>query len=105
VVYRGVSTQLPLIKIYWHFNFAIYLFCSSFSPLLHTRAFSAIPLAEKCTPFSANHQSENPFFRSLLYYNFCPSLINMPIIYIEEIETSLLTLFGCVPGSMKGKGR
>jgi hypothetical protein len=28
----------------------------------------------------------------------------MPIIYIEEIETSLLTLFGRVPGFMEGKG-
>ena len=27
----------------------------------------------------------------------------MPIIYIEEIETSLLTLFGRVPGFMGGK--
>jgi hypothetical protein len=28
----------------------------------------------------------------------------MPIIHIEEIETSLLTLFGCVPGFMEEKG-
>ena len=27
----------------------------------------------------------------------------MPIIYIEEIETALLTLFGRVPGFMEGK--
>jgi hypothetical protein len=31
--------------------------------------------------------------------------MNMPIIYIEEIETTLLTLFGRVPGFMEGKGR
>jgi hypothetical protein len=50
-------------KNYWHFKFAINLFCSSFSPLLHTRTFFAIPLAEKMHPlFSANHQSESPFF-------------------------------------------
>ncbi len=29
----------------------------------------------------------------------------MPIIYIEEIETALLTLLGHVPGFMEGKGR
>jgi hypothetical protein len=27
----------------------------------------------------------------------------MPIIYIEEIETTLLTLFGCILGSIGGK--
>jgi hypothetical protein len=43
--------------------------------------------------------------RFLLCYNFCSSLINMPIIYIEEIETALLTLFGRVPGFIEGKGR
>jgi hypothetical protein len=29
----------------------------------------------------------------------------MPIIHIEEIETSLLTLIGRVPGFMEEKGR
>jgi hypothetical protein len=64
-----------------------------------------MPLLKKCTPYSANHQPENPFSRFLLCYNFCSSLINMPIIYIEEIETSLLTLISRVPGFMEGKGR
>jgi hypothetical protein len=31
--------------------------------------------------------------------------MNMPIIYIEEIETALLTLFGRVPGFIEGIGR
>jgi hypothetical protein len=38
-------------KNYWHFDFAINLFCSSFSSLLHTRTFFAIPFAEKMHPF------------------------------------------------------
>jgi hypothetical protein len=29
----------------------------------------------------------------------------MPITYIEEIETTLLTLFGRILGFMEGKGR
>jgi hypothetical protein len=31
--------------------------------------------------------------------------MNMPITYIEEIETALLTLFSRVPGFIEGKGR
>jgi hypothetical protein len=74
--------------------------------LLHTRTFFAIPLAEKMHPFF--QMITNPeilFSRFLLRYNFCSSLINMPITYIEEIETALLTLFGHVPGFIEGKGR
>jgi hypothetical protein len=43
--------------------------------------------------FSTSHQSENPFpaFFSVIIFS---SLINMPIIRIEETETSLLTLLG-----------
>jgi hypothetical protein len=103
---QGCFNTTSFDNNYWHFNSSINLFCSSFSPLLHTRTFFAIPLAKKMHPFfSAYHQSENPFFGFLLCYNFCPSLINMPITYIEEIETSLVTLFGRVPGFMEGKGR
>jgi hypothetical protein len=36
---------------------------------------------------------------------FYSSLMNMPIIYIEEIETTLVTLFGCILGFIEGKGR
>jgi hypothetical protein len=31
--------------------------------------------------------------------------MNMPITYIEEIETALLTLFACILGFIEGKGR
>jgi hypothetical protein len=31
--------------------------------------------------------------------------MNMPITYIEEIETALLTLFGFILGFIEGKGR
>jgi hypothetical protein len=31
--------------------------------------------------------------------------MNMPITYIEEIETALLTLFGHILGFIEGKGR
>ncbi len=105
MVYRGVSTQLPLIN-YWHFNFAINPFCPSFSSLLFSRTFFAIPLAEKMHPlFSANYQSTIFFSRFLLCYNFCSSLMYMPITYIEGIETTLLTLFGRILGFIEGKGR
>jgi hypothetical protein len=62
MVYRGVSTQLPLAKIIGISILQQILFCSSFSLLLHTRTFFTIPLAEKMHPlFSADHQSEYPF--------------------------------------------
>jgi hypothetical protein len=45
------------------------------------------------------------FSRFFLCYNFCSSLMNMPTTYIEEIETTLLTLFGRILGFIEGKGR
>jgi hypothetical protein len=51
MVYRGVSTQLPLIKIIGILNLQLTFFALLFSPLLHTRTFFAIPLAEKMHPF------------------------------------------------------
>jgi hypothetical protein len=74
--------------------------------LLHTRTFFAIPFAEKMHPFFL--LVINPkilFSRFFLCYNFCSSLMNMPIAYIEEIETTLLTLFGHILGFIEGKGR
>ena len=51
MVYRGVSTQLPLIKIIGISILHLILFCSPFSLLLHTRKFSQYPLLKKCIPF------------------------------------------------------
>jgi hypothetical protein len=68
--------------------------------------FSQFPLPKKNAPlFSASHQSKifSPAFSSTM--TFHSSLMNMPIIYIEEIETTLLTLFGCILGFIEGKGR
>jgi len=48
---QGCFNTTSFDKNYCHFNFAINLFRSSFSPLLHTRTFFAIPLAEKMSPF------------------------------------------------------
>jgi hypothetical protein len=103
---QGCFNTTSFDKNYWHFNFAINLFCSSFSPLLHTRTFFAISLAEKMHPFFLLIINPEILFSCFrLCHNFCSSLMNMPITYIEEIETALLTLFGCVPGFMEGKGR
>jgi hypothetical protein len=103
---QGYFNTTSFYKNYWHFNFAINLFCSSFSPLLHTRAFFAIPFAEKVHPFFMLIINPKILLSRLLFcYNFCSSLMNMPIIYIKEIETALLTLFGRVPGFIEGKGR
>ncbi len=103
MVYRGVSTQLPLIKNYWHFDFAINPFLLFFfSAVSYPYIFRKTPCRKNAPP---DHQSENPFSRLLLCHNFYSPLINMPITYIEEFETSLLTLFGRVPCFMEGKGR
>jgi hypothetical protein len=106
MVYRGVSTQLPLIKIIGILILQLTLFVLLLSSLLLSRTFFAIPLAGKNAPlFSASHQSEifSPAFSSSMIFH--SSLMNMPIIYIEEIETTLLTQFGCILGFIEGKGR
>jgi hypothetical protein len=92
---QGCPETTSSDKNYWHLNFQLTLFNLPFSLLLHIRTFFATPLAEKMhLLFSANHQSENPFPAFFFVINFYSSLINMPIIHIEEFETSLLTLFG-----------
>jgi len=64
------------------------------------------PFAEKMHPFFLLIINPKILLSCfLLCYNFCSSLMNMPITYIEEIETTLLTLFGRVPGFIEGKGR
>ncbi len=72
--------------------------------MLLSRTLFAIPLAEKMHPlFSASHQSKifSPAFSSVIIFR--SSLMNTPIIYIEEIETNLLTLFGRILGFIGGK--
>jgi hypothetical protein len=106
MVYRGVSTQLPLIKIIGILILQYTFFALLFSPLLHTRTFFAIPFAEKMHPFFLlDINPKIPFSRFFLCYNFCSLLMNMPITYIEEIETALLTLFSRLLGFIEGKGR
>ncbi len=85
MVYRGVSTQLPLIKIIGILILQLTLFVLLFSSLLLSRTFFATPLVEKMHPlFSASHQSKifSPAFSSVVIFHF--SLMNMPIIYIDE---------------------
>jgi hypothetical protein len=104
MVYRVVSTQLPLIQIIGILILQLTLSVLLFSSLLLSRTFFAIPLAEKMHPFFL--LIINPkilFSRFFLCYNFCSSLINMPITHIEELETTLLTLFGCILGFIEGK--
>ncbi len=48
---QGCFNTTSFDKNYWHLNFAINVFCSSFPPLLHTLTFFAIPFAEKMHPF------------------------------------------------------
>jgi hypothetical protein len=92
---QGYFNTTSFDKKFLALQFAINPLYSSFSLLLHTRTFFATPLAEKMhLLLSACHQSENPFPAFFFVANFYSSLINMPIIHIEEFETSLLTLFG-----------
>jgi hypothetical protein len=58
MVYRGVSTQLPLIKIIGILILQLTLSVLLFSSLLLSRTFFAIPLAENAPLFSAGHQSK-----------------------------------------------
>ncbi len=74
-----------------------------FSAASYPYIFRNSPCRKNAPLFSANHQSENPFSPFLLCYNFYSFLMNMPITYIEEIETSLLTLLGRVMVLWRGK--
>ncbi len=89
MVYRVASTQLPLIKIIGISIFNKSLFALLFSAASYPNTFRtlfAIPLAEKMhLLFSAYHQSKNHFPAFFFVANFNSSLINMPIIHIEEI--------------------
>jgi hypothetical protein len=105
MVYRGVLTQLPLIKIIGILILQLTLSVLLFSSLLLPVHFSQFPLPEKCTPFFCQSSIQNLFSRFFLCYNFCSSLMNMPITYIEEIETTLVTLFSRILGFIEGKGR
>jgi hypothetical protein len=53
--------------------------------------------------FSANHQSKifSPAFSCAIIFH--SSLMNMPVTYIEEIETTLLTLFAVSLVLFRGK--
>jgi hypothetical protein len=104
MVYRGVSTQLPLIKIIGILILQLTLSVLLFSSLLLSRTFFAIPLAEKMHSFFLS--AINPkilLSRFFLCYDFYSSLMNMPITYIEEIETTLLTLLAVSLVLLRGK--
>jgi hypothetical protein len=64
MVYRGVSTQLPLIKIIGISNLQL-----TFFALLFLRCFIPVHFSQYPLPKN-NHQSENPFSRFLLCHNF-----------------------------------
>jgi hypothetical protein len=64
----------------------------------------AIPLAGKMHPFFLLVITPKILFSCFSFcHNFSSSLMNMPITYIEEIETTLLTLFGRILGFIEGK--
>ncbi len=81
------------------------LFVLLFSSLLLSRTFSQFPLPKIPPPFFCQSSIHNLFSRFFLCYNFYFSLMNMPITCIEEIETTLLTLFGRIFGFIEGIGR
>ncbi len=97
MVTGGVSTQLPLIKIIGILILQLTLFALLFLRCFFPVHFSQFPLPKKCTPFFL--PVINPWFFSCFFlcYNFSLLFNDMPITYIEEIETTLLTLFGCYP--------
>ncbi len=105
MVHRGVSTQLPSIKIIGILVFNKSFFALLFSAASYPYIFRNTPCRKNAPPFFHQSSIRKSFSRCLLCHNFYSSLINMPIIHIEEIKTSLLTLFGCVPGFMEEKGR
>jgi hypothetical protein len=102
---QGCFNTTSFDKNYWHFDFAINPFLLFFfSAASYPYIFRITPCRINAPLFSANHQPENPFPAFFFVTIFYSSLINIPIIYIEEIETTLLTLFSRVPGFMEGKG-
>jgi hypothetical protein len=103
MVYRGVSKQLPLKKIIGILILQLTLFALLFLHCTFPAHFSQYPLPKKCTLFFCQPTIQNLFSCSFLCYNFSLLLMNMSIIYIEGIKTTLLTLFGCILGFIGGK--
>jgi hypothetical protein len=103
---QGCFNTTSFDKNYWHFNFTINPFRSSF---FFTASFPYIfrnsPCRKNAPPFFCQSSTRNLFSRFFLCCNFYSSLMNMPITYIEEIEITLLTLFGHILGFIEGKGR
>ena len=103
---QGCFNTTSFDKNYWHFNFTINPLRSSF---FLTASFPYIfrntPCRKNAPLFSANHQSKifSPAFSSAI--TFHSSLMNMPITYIKEIESTLLTLFGLILSFIEEKGR
>ncbi len=98
MVYRGVSKQLPLTKIIGILILQFTLFALLFPHCFFPIHFLQYPLPKKCTPFFCQSSIQNLFSCFSLCYNFSLLLMNMRIIYIEGIKTTLLTLFGCILG-------
>ncbi len=72
MVYWGVSTQLPLIKI-----IGILILQQTLFALLFLRCFIPVhflqfPLPKKCTPFFCQSSIQNLFSRFSFFYNFAP---------------------------------
>ena len=69
---QGCFNTTSFDKNYWHFNFVINPFCSSFSPLLLSRTFSQCPLPRKCTLFFLpviNPKSFSPAFSFVIIFS------------------------------------
>ena len=74
-----------------------------FSAASYLYIFRNSPCRKNAPSFSANHQTKifSPAFSSVTIFSLL--LMNMPIIYIEGIKTTLLTLYGCILGFIGGK--
>jgi hypothetical protein len=70
MVYRGVSTQLPLIKIIGILNLQLTFFALLFLRCFIPVHFSQYPLPKKCTPFFCWLSIRKSFSCFLLCHNF-----------------------------------
>jgi hypothetical protein len=100
---QGCFKTTSFDKHYRHFNFTINPSCSSFSSLLFSRTFFAIPLAKKMHPLFLpvkDPKSFLPLFPLLQFFTFLNELCQL---FMSKVLKHPVTLFGCILGFIGGK--
>ncbi len=106
MVYRGVSTQLPLIKINWHFDFTINPFRPSFFFIASfPHIFRNSPCRKNAPLFSVSPQSRNPFLPLFPLLRFLLLFDEYANYLYRRNWNHPINPVGRILGFIEGKGR